>query len=66
MPSESLFRCPDLPMVPDDVDSMTDVDVADYLLRLYESGKICKESLEDVRQFLIEAKKITEDQNKAD
>lgn len=63
MPPESMYRCPDLPPVPDSV-GMTDVDVANYILTLYETGKICKASLNDVKIFLIEAKKIAEEGNK--
>lgn len=63
MPPESMYRCPELPPIPQR-EGMTDVDVANYVLKLYETGQICKASLEDVKQFLIEAKKIAEEANK--
>lgn len=64
MPSESQLRCPDLPVVPSNIETMTDVDVADYILELYKAGKICKGSLEGVKDFLLEAQKITLETNK--
>ena len=57
MPSEAQFRCPELPIVTADIDNLTDTEVADYLLQLYEAGSICKDSLEGVRQFLIDAQR---------
>jgi hypothetical protein len=64
MPSESQLRCPDLPVVPSNIETMTDVDVADYILELYKAGRICKGSLEGVKEFLLEAQKITLETNK--
>lgn len=63
MPPESMYRCPDLPPIPVE-EGLTDVDVANYVLQLYETGRVCKSSLDDVKQFLIEAKKIAEEGNK--
>ena len=60
VPPESMFNCPDMPVIPPA--GTTDVAIADYILRLYETGKLCKESLQDVRQFLIDAKKIAEEE----
>ena len=61
MPNEAQLRCPDLPMVPTNIERMTDTDVAEYILELYQTGRICKSSLEGVRDFLLEAQKITQD-----
>jgi len=63
MPSESQLRCPELPAVPTNIESMTDADVADYILELYKTGRICKGSLEGVKNFLLEAQKITRESN---
>ncbi len=63
MPSESQLRCPDLPVVPTAVGTMTDADVADYILELYKAGRICKGSLEGVKDFLLKAQKITQETN---
>lgn len=60
-PPESMFKCPEMPVLPPP--GTTDVAVADYILRLYQTGRLCKESLGDVKQFLIDAKKIAEDDN---
>jgi uncharacterized protein YcfL len=57
MPPVSLWVCPKRAM-PASFDSQADV--ADYVLSLYESYQICKDSLEDVRAWLIEAEKIAE------
>jgi len=64
MPSEAQLRCPDLPVVPSNIETMTDVDVAEYILELYKAGRICKGSLEGVKDFLLEAQKITLETNK--
>lgn len=64
MPSESQLRCPDLPVVPSNIETMTDVDVAEYILELYKAGRICKGSLEGVKDFLLKAQKITLETNK--
>ncbi len=61
MPPESMFNCPDAPVLPSP--GTTDVAVADYILRLYQSGRLCRESLGDVKQFLIDAKKIAEEED---
>ena len=58
MPPAALWECPDVVM-PESFGSQADV--ADYVLALYESYQVCKESIEDVRAWLIEAEKITED-----
>lgn len=59
MPPESMFKCPEMPILPPP--GTTDVAVADYILRLYQTGRLCKDSLGDVKQFLIDAKKIAEE-----
>ena len=61
MPPESMFNCPDAPVLPPA--GTTDVAVADYILRLYQTGRLCRESLGDVKRFLIDAKKIAEDKD---
>ena len=62
VPPESMMSCPDMPELPPA--GTTDVAIADYILRLYETGRVCKEALQDVRQFLLNAKKIAEEGNK--
>jgi hypothetical protein len=56
MPPASLWECPDVQLP----ETATQADVADYVLVLYEAHQICKDSLEDVRAWLINAEKITE------
>ena len=57
MPPAALWECPDVHLP----ETVTQADVADYVLVLYEAHQICKNSLEEVRAWLIEAEKITED-----
>ncbi len=58
MPPDALWECPDV-VIPADITMQSEV--ADYVLELYEAHQVCKDSLEDVRAWLIEAEKITED-----
>ena len=58
MPPEGLWNCPESPEPPPA--GYTQKDIADYVLRLYQTNKVCAESLEAVRQYLIQAKELTE------
>ena len=57
MPPDALWECPGV-QIPADITKQSEV--ADYVLELYEAHQLCKDSLEDVRAWLIEAEKITE------
>lgn len=59
MPPEGLWDCPNVPLPPEGV--YTQADVADYVLRLYETHQVCQDSIEDVRSYLDKAKQITEE-----
>jgi hypothetical protein len=61
MPPAGLWECPDAPRPPDGHLSWTQAEVADYVLQLYEAHEVCQESIKDVRAWLIEAEKITEE-----
>lgn len=61
-PPESLYRCPDVPLPPPAPETPSaqlveryDRQVADYILELYKTGRVCKESLQDVRDFIEQA-----------
>ena len=56
MPPSALWECPDVHLP----ETVTQADVADYVLQLYEAHQICKDHLEAVRTWLIKAEKITE------
>ncbi len=58
MPPEALWECPDV-LLPETITLQSEV--ADYVLELYQGHQICKQHLEDVRAWLIEAEKITEE-----
>ncbi len=67
---ESLYRCPDIPLpppVPDTAEKQIleryDRQVAEYVVQLYESGKVCKESLEDIRKWIEQAEAEVEKTN---
>ena len=59
MPPEGLWNCPNLPSPPDG--EYTQAEVADYVLRMYESHQICQASIVAVRAWLEEAKLITKE-----
>lgn len=61
MPPDALWKCSDISPPPKG--EYTQAEVADYVLRLYEAQQVCKASLEAVKQYLIDAKKITEENN---
>jgi len=74
-PPESLYRCPEVPSPPPAPETPSaqlveryDRQVADYILDLYRTGKVCKKSLNDVRTFLekarIEIEKTNQDAQK--
>ena len=50
LPPENLWQCPDIPKLPDG--SYTQKDVAEFILKLYEQNKICKESIKTVNCLL--------------
>ena len=57
-PPEGLWNCPEAPQPPPP--GATQAEVADYILRLYQNQEVCKESMEEVRRYLEQAQKITE------
>lgn len=63
MPPEGLWECPDLPVPPTPAEgiALTQAEVADYILQLYQNQKVCKAALDNVRAYLIDAKKITDE-----
>lgn len=61
MPPAGLWECPDAPVLPEDLATWTQAEVADYILQLYEAHEVCQDSINDVRAWLIEAEKITEE-----
>jgi hypothetical protein len=58
MPPEGLWYCPDIPEPP--AGEYTQAEVADYVLRMYETHKVCDAALDNVRAYLEEAKLVTE------
>ena len=58
MPPESLFNCPDAPVVPEG-GFQKQSEVADWVLRAYQNHQVCRQALKDVREYLEEAQKIT-------
>lgn len=58
MPPAALLECPDV-RLPETI--TTQAEVADYVLELYQGHQVCKQHLEAVKAWLIEAEKITEE-----
>ena len=61
MPPEGLWHCPDAPEPPSG--DYTQAEVADYVLQLYEAHKVCDAALDDVREYLEDAKRETDAAN---
>lgn len=57
-PPEGLYDCPDAPAPPPP--GSTQAEVADYILQLYETQQVCQKALADVKAYLKQAEKITE------
>lgn len=59
LPPENLWQCPEMPQLPDG--AYTQKEVAKFILDLYEQNRICKESIKAVREYLIRAKELAEE-----
>lgn len=59
MPPGNLWQCPDMPKLPEGEYSQKNV--AKFILELYEQNRICKESIKAVREYLIRAKELAEE-----
>ena len=59
MPPAILFTCPDIPKFPEGTE-YTQRDVAELVIELYRSGKLCKDNLEAVQKYLLKAREIIE------
>jgi len=57
MPPEGLWYCPDAPEPPSG--DYTQAEVADYVLQLYEAHKVCDAALDEVREYLENASRVT-------
>jgi len=52
---DSLYNCPQIKDLPNPA-TLTDLDVAKLLVRLHTDNETCGESLEQIRQYLAEAR----------
>ena len=59
MPPAILFTCPEIPQFPEGAD-YTQRDVAELVVELYRAGKLCKDNLEAVQRYLLQAQDILE------
>ena len=57
-PPEGLLKCPDVPKPPQN--AQTQAEVADWVLRLYQTHQVCQQALKDVENYLEQAERITE------
>lgn len=62
-PSYWFTTCPDIPELPSG-DDYTQRDVAKLVVELYKAGKLCKDNLDKVEQYLLKAKKTLEKNNR--
>ena len=60
LPPDTMYDCPTDTAIPQTPD-YTQADVSAMLLKLYDNNKHCKNSLDNIKQFLDRAKQI-EDQ----
>lgn len=64
MPEESMFTCERFTNFPN-TQTLTDIQVARMLLELYELNTVCKNSIDSIRTFLEEARRINGGDNTA-
>lgn len=65
MPQESMFHCPTVATFPE-TRTLTDVQVARLIVQLYQNNTTCRNSMNSLRQFLENAKRTAEAENKED
>ena len=56
-PPSSLYECPLPPMKPNP-ETLTDKMVADYIKTVYKNNKTCYISIQKIKQFVEEAKRL--------
>lgn len=59
MPAPEMFVCPDTVVIPD-VNTLTDIQVAQIILELKKDFEVCRNKLKNLDTFLTEAKKRIE------
>lgn len=57
MPPAAFWNCPGIPEPPSG--DYTQAEVADYVLRAYQSHKVCENALQAVKEYLEQAQEIT-------
>lgn len=62
MPDEGMFTCAIADTFPAS-ETLTDIQVARFIVRLYQNNVQCRNSLDAIRTFLENAKKVAEDEN---
>lgn len=63
MPQESMYNCPTIASFPEPR-TLTDVQVARLIVQLYQNNTTCRNSMNALRQFLENAKKTAEANNR--
>lgn len=59
MPTSEMFVCPDTVVIPD-VNTLTDIQVAQIIVELKTDLEVCRNKLKNLDTFLTEAKKRIE------
>lgn len=65
MPERSMFNCPTVATFPEPR-TLTDVQVARLIVQLYQNNTVCRNSMNTLREFLENAKRTAEAENKED
>lgn len=55
-PSNDLLVCPVIDQFPDP-SKLTEIDVAELITKLYSNNITCKNSIDEIKKFYVEAKK---------
>jgi uncharacterized protein YcfL len=55
LPSESMYNCPTVGYFPKP-ETLTDLQVARLLVELQRNNKVCRNSIDSIKKYLIEAK----------
>ena len=62
LPGDKLYDCPLVDRFPDST-TLTDIQVAKFISKLYDNNMRCHNSLEAIHKFLEDSKRVVEEKN---
>ena len=65
LPEDKMYDCPLVDRFPD-ASMLTDIQVAEFIVKLHSSNVRCHNSINAIRKFLEDAKKTTEQGNNSE